>query len=94
MDHKDPEFFIKLNHDVRTDMYHLIEAYLNSFPDVDNEKNLLYVLGAMQATLFNLYKEGLGPRETSELYYKFADDMVADMVNKSLKRNNYKGPKV
>jgi hypothetical protein len=94
MDHKHAEFLKQLNYDVRKDMYDMIEEYLHTFPDVGDEKNLLHVLGAMQAVLCSLYKEGLGPTETSAFFYQIADNLVADMVNKDLKKKNYKGPRI
>lgn len=94
MDHKDPEFLKQLNYDVRKDMYDLIEGYLHTFPDIENEKNLLHVLGAMQAVLCSLYKEGLGAKETGAFFYQIADNIVADMVNRDLKKKNYRGPRI
>lgn len=94
MEHKETEFFKQLNFDIRKDMYDLIEGYLHTFPNVNDEKNLLLVLGSMQAILCSLYKEGLGPQETSAFFYQIADNIVADMVNKDLKKKNYKGPKI
>ena len=94
MDHKNKEFLKQLSYDIRKDIYDLIEGHLNSFTDVENEKNLLHVLGAMQAIILDLYKKGLGAKDTSELYYQIADNIVADIVDTNLKRNNYKGPKI
>jgi hypothetical protein len=77
----------KLVSSINTDMVDLIESYLSElriYTDNNDSLNLLNVLGAIQACLQELYKKGLGEKETAMLYYGIADRMIGNMVDRKL----------
>jgi hypothetical protein len=66
-------------------MNDLIESYLVEMESIgmnNNARNLLNVLGAIQACLQELYKKGLGEKDTAMLYYSMADRIVATIVDR------------
>lgn len=70
-----------INHDLND----FVESYLNEMKSLDmnnDAQNLLNVLGAVQACLQDIYKKGLGEKETAMLYYGIADRIIADMVDR------------
>jgi hypothetical protein len=80
-DLSDPRYLITC---INNDMNDLIEVYLTEMNKLNmnnNGKNLLNVLGAMQACLQELYKKGLGEKDTAMLYYGIADRIVGNIVD-------------
>lgn len=77
---------------VNEDLNDMIETYLIEMNAVtgnikNDAHNLLNVLGAIQACLQDIYKRGLGEKETSMLYYGIADRIIAEIVNREIDKS-------
>jgi len=96
------KFIVK---NVRSDIHQMIEAYLMEMESSDygsGPKNVLLILGAIQAVTQDLYVQGLGDKETAMLFYTIGDRLVDkisdDKADRQLaalihskKRNNKNG---
>lgn len=81
--------------EIRSSLADVIEEYLVMMDRLgigEEGKNLLTVLGALQASLQEYYKKGLGDEETAMLYYGIGDRIVEALVNEELNNRGYKGP--
>jgi hypothetical protein len=78
---------------INRDLVNLIDSYLTEMKDVNSNdsKNLLAVLGAIQACLQELYRKGLGEKETAMLYYSIADRIIGNMVDKKIPKSRGTG---
>lgn len=72
---------------IKREMVAIFDEIVDTY-EIDNKKDMITAISAIQAVIIKRYIDNMGEKETAMFFYSIADRIVGDMVDKRIKKGD------